>query len=71
MLRVLQGQGKLVLQQVTYLSCMGWLPRNFIQSEVSIDATHNHLKCCKTGLGVGGKTRNMAFSCTFLLHVLP
>ena len=42
MLRVLLAQGKLVLQQVTYIPCMALLPRNFIQSEVSI-----HTACSK------------------------
>ena len=54
MLRVLPAQGKLVLQQVT------WLPRNFIQSEVSIHATCNNLICGKTGSNFGGKTRIIA-----------
>ena len=45
------------MQQVTYLKCMAWLPRNFIQSEVSIHTTRNNLiQCCKTGLNVGVKT---------------
>ena len=36
-LRVLLAQGKLVLKQVTQLPCMALLPRNYIQSEVSIN----------------------------------
>ena len=56
MLRILPAQGKLVLQQVTYLKCKAWLPRNFIQSEVSIHTTcDNLIQCCKTGLNVGDK----------------
>ena len=43
------------------LPCMAWLPRNVIQSEVSIHATCSNLICCKTGLKVGGKTVNIAF----------
>ena len=39
MLRALPAKGKLVLKQVTYLSCMASLPHYFIQSEVSIRAT--------------------------------
>ena len=64
MLRVLPAQGKLVLQQVTPLTCMTWLRCNFIQSEVSIDATWNNLICCKT---VGGKMRKKItrFCCQF------
>ena len=52
-----------------------------IQSEVSIHANLNNLICCKTGLNVSGKTRNVALQpvlqqrfetgCTFLLRVLP
>ena len=38
---------------------MAWLPRNFIQSEVSIHVTCNNLICCKSALKLGGKTRNM------------
>ena len=50
MLRILPVQGKPVLQEVTYFPCMVCLPRNFIQSKVSIHATCNDLICCKTGL---------------------
>ena len=39
--RLLPTQGKLVLQKVTELMCMASLPRNFIQSGVSIYATCN------------------------------
>ena len=49
-LRVLPTQGKPVLQEVTELPCMAWLPRNFIQSKLSIRATCNNLICCKIGL---------------------
>ena len=38
---------------------MAWLPRNFIQSEVSIHVTCSNLICRKSGLKLGGKTRNM------------
>ena len=38
-----KGRCKLVLQLVTQLACMTWLPRNFLQSEVSIQATCNNL----------------------------
>ena len=60
---------------------MAQLPLNFTQSEVSIHATSNKLICCKTGLNVSGKTRNIAFQVVwwqccktcwkFLLPVLP
>ena len=42
MLRALPATGKLVLKQVTYLSCMASLPHYFIQSEVGI-----HVTCSK------------------------
>ena len=38
---------------------MAWLPRNFIQSDVSIHVTCNNLIYCKSGLKLGGKTRDM------------
>ena len=73
--------GKPVLQQVTQVLGMAWLPRNFIQSDVSIHTTCNNLIYCKEGLSVGGKTHIIAFelvfqqccktSCTFLPPVLP
>ena len=81
MLRVLLAQDKLCLQQVTQPLCMASLPRNPIQSKVSIHATCSNLIYCKTDLNVGGRTRNIAFkldlqqcfetSCTFLSPVLP
>ena len=68
MLRVLPAQCKLVLQQVMYLQCIAWLPRTFIQSEVSIYTTCKNLICCKTGLNVGDKTSFAAMLQT-KLHV--
>ena len=50
MLRILQAQRKLVLQQVTWLPRMARLTDNFIQSEDSIDSNCNKLIFCKTGL---------------------
>ena len=58
MLRVLQAQGKLVLQQLTQLPC------NFLELEVSIHATCNNLIC----LNVGGKTQH-SFSTRFAKQV--
>ena len=38
-----------------------WFPRDFIQLEVSINAISKNMICCKTGLNVGDKTRNITF----------
>ena len=46
------AQGKLLWSEWLISPCMAWLPRNFIQSEVSIHATCNNLICCKTGLNM-------------------
>ena len=80
MLRLLPAQGKLVLQQLTKLPCTAWLPRNFIQSEISILTTGNNLICCETGLSYG-KTGSKSVQIVSqhcwgtwlkaMLHVLP
>ena len=64
MLGDLPTQGKLVFQQVTQLPYMALLPRNFIQSEVSIHTT------CKAGLNADVKTPNITFQLVLQqLHV--
>ena len=63
------SQRKLVWQKVKKLPSIAWLSRNCTQSEVSIHAICKNLICCKTGLNVGSRTRNVSFF-TFLLPTL-
>ena len=53
------GPRQTCFRQVIEFPCIAWLPRNFIQSEVCIHVTCNNLIYCKSGLKLGGKTRNM------------
>ena len=59
MLPRFSGPRQTCFRQVIEFPCMAWLPRNFIQSEVCIHVTCNNLIYCKSGLKLGGKTRNM------------
>ena len=59
MLPRFSGPRQTCFRQVIEFPCIAWLPRNFIQSEVCIHVTCNNLIYCKSGLKLGGKTRNM------------
>ena len=59
MLPCFSGPRQTCFRQVIEFLCMAWLPRNFIQSDVSIHVTCNNLIYCKSGLKLGGKTRDM------------
>ena len=64
MLRVLPAQGKLILQQVTeWRNFFVWRDSRVLlcnQKSVFTQIAASFI-CCKTGLSVGGKTRNIAF----------
>ena len=64
MLRVLPAQGKLILQQVTeWRNFFVWRDSRVLlcnQKSVFTQIAASFI-CCKTGLSVGGKTRDIAF----------